>query len=70
MYPNPAKSFIHIGTDAVEVDKVEIFDPAGALVISLNQPRHIDISALANGIYFVRIETVAKSYSEKFLITR
>jgi len=70
IYPNPATSFIHIGTGAVEVDKVEIFDPAGALVVSLNQPRHIDISALANGIYFVRIETVAKSYSEKFLITR
>ena len=70
IYPNPATSFIHIGTGAVEVDKVEIFDPAGALVISVNQPRYIDISALANGIYFARIETVAKSYSEKLLIRR
>jgi hypothetical protein len=55
IYPNPSSSYISLGNE-VRVN-MEVFDVSGQLVISksVNAGEQIDISALHNGVYTVRV---------------
>ncbi len=48
VYPNPSSDIIHVSGDA------EIYDLTGKCVVK-SHDRHISISALPQGIYFVRV---------------
>jgi hypothetical protein len=75
IYPNPATSDIHIRTAAHEAGMlaVEIFNLAGEKVMDRKIPsagNHavLNVSALGNGIYFVKVTTSASSFIRKLFI--
>lgn len=58
LYPNPTKNSFTITTEA-EIAAVEIYSSQGQKVCTSTQ-KNIDISQLASGVYFVKIETTEK----------
>lgn len=66
LYPNPAKEYVDVVLDGNElnVKSVEVYDVYGKVlrtVVEVNDdssvPTRINVSGLANGIYFVRLVT-------------
>ena len=73
LYPNPAKEYVDIRVDEnINVTSMEVYDVYGKLINTVNvveNPTRINVSALANGMYFVRVTTeegtVTKSFVKK-----
>ena len=61
LYPNPAKEYVDVRIDGdINVTGMEVFDVYGKLINTVNvidNPTRINVSGLANGIYFVRVTT-------------
>jgi len=59
-FPNPVKNILTITTES-EISGVTISDASGRIVLAKNlirsQNTEIDLSALEDGIYFIRVET-------------
>ena len=53
VYPNPTTGVLHI--DAVDVQKVECYNQMGQLVGVYDHADELNISALSNGVYMLRI---------------
>ncbi|MGL4599756.1 MAG: T9SS type A sorting domain-containing protein, partial [Bacteroidia bacterium] len=56
LIPNPTQQFVNIITSE-PYEQIELLDMAGRFVMIAND-KTLDISALAEGIYFVRIQTI------------
>ncbi len=71
LFPNPASDWVEINSNT-KVSAIRIFDSVGKLKFNKNNIdlNHIDISNLANGYYFVQIETNNGIISEKLFIER
>jgi hypothetical protein len=70
VYPNPANDKLFIQTNGISILKIELVDFTGKLVYtsnSLNQNNGIDISGLANGIYFVKAYTANRILTTKVI---
>jgi hypothetical protein len=71
LYPNPAKEYIDIRVDGdLNVTMMEVYDVYGKLVNTVNvteNPTRINVSALADGMYFVRVNTEAGSVTKTFV---
>ena len=79
LYPNPAKEVVNVQCtmNNVQIDAVEVFDIYGKIVHTVVETRcttslqvtRIDVSGLADGIYFVRVVTeegrVTKAFVKK-----
>ncbi len=61
LYPNPANEYVDVRIDGdVNVKSMEVFDVYGKLINTVNvidNPTRINVSGLANGMYFVRVTT-------------
>ena len=66
VYPNPAKSTIHIISDN-DVDSAEILDLSGKTIIKSSSD-FIDISELPNGLYLLRINTLSGVSAHKISV--
>jgi hypothetical protein len=73
LYPNPAKEYIDIRVDGdVNVTMMEVYDVYGKLINTVGvcdtpvQTR-INVSNLANGMYFVRVTTEAGVVTKSFV---
>lgn len=67
IYPNPvANGIITVATNQRENFSVEVFDSVGALVVSkrFNMNTTVDVSALANGVYTVRVNSANASTTQ------
>ena len=71
LYPNPAKEYVDIRVDGdLNVTMMEVYDVYGKLVNTVNvvdNPTRINISDLANGMYFVRVTTEAGMVTKTFV---
>jgi chitodextrinase len=72
LYPNPAKEYIDVRVDELNVTSMEVFDVYGKLINTVNvidNPTRINVSNLAAGMYFVRVTTeqgvATKSFVKK-----
>ena len=73
LYPNPAKEYVDIRVDGdLNVKTMEVYDVYGKLlntIIVTENPTRINVSGLANGMYFVRVSTeegmVTKTFVKK-----
>jgi hypothetical protein len=73
LYPNPAKEYVDVRVDGnVNVKTMEVYDVYGKLINTVNvidNPTRINVSSLANGMYFVRVTTeegvVTKTFVKK-----
>jgi hypothetical protein len=72
LYPNPTTGRITIGGAVAEKQMVEIFDASGKLMLthSITGEANIDVSALSEGIYTVRISTKTGITNKKLVIKR
>ena len=55
LYPNPVTNILHI--DAQGIQEVNVLDVNGRTVMTEQNTNRIDMSNLANGVYFVRVIT-------------
>ena len=71
LYPNPAKEYVDIRVDGdVNVTSMEVYDVYGKLLNAMNvveNPTRINVSNLANGMYFVRVNTEAGAVTKTFV---
>lgn len=71
IFPNPGSSYLNIiNSGNSKVNYVSVFDANGKLLLSkyINEMNcHLDVEALAEGLYFVSIFTNESSYSYKWL---
>ena len=67
VYPNPANSEIHISSDLTGNYEVEISNALGEKLLLVRNQNTIDISAFANGIYFVKVSSGGQAAIEKFI---
>ena len=73
LFPNPAREYVDIRIDGdVNVTNMEVFDVYGKLINTVNvidNPTRINVSGLADGMYFVRVTTdkgmVTKTFVKK-----
>ncbi len=66
-YPNPAKDKIYIESNFA-LSHVSIFDLTGNEVAIRNKENPINVSELARGIYFLKIETQRSIFYRKVLL--
>ena len=71
LYPTPAKEYVDIRVDGeLNVNTMEVYDVYGKLVNTVNvvdNPTRINVSNLANGMYFVRVTTEAGVVTKSFV---
>ncbi len=73
LFPNPAREYIDIRVDGdLNVTMMEVYDVYGKLINTVNDidnPTRINVSGLADGVYFVRVTTekgvVTKSFVKR-----
>ncbi len=72
LFPNPAKEIVNVQCSMYNVESVEVFDVYGKLITTANDidnPTRINVSGLADGMYFVRVTTdrgvVTKNFVKK-----
>ena len=71
LYPNPISSSFRINTEE-KIERVLVYDITGEIQLEkCNNEKVIDLpSGIANGIYFVRIETEKKTRTFKVIVDR
>ena len=71
LYPNPAKEYVDIRVDGdLNVKMMEVYDVYGKLINTVTvteNPTRINVSSLANGMYFVRVSTEAGMVTKTFI---
>ena len=71
LYPNPAKEYVDIRVDGdLNVTTMQVYDVYGKLINTVNvveNPTRINVSSLANGMYFVRVTTEAGVVTKSFV---
>jgi hypothetical protein len=69
LIPNPATNEIKIENAKSKIESVEVFDVMGQLQTSNFKPQTIsvEVSSLAQGIYFVRVRTEKGSITRKLI---
>ena len=71
LFPNPAKEYVDIRIDGdLNVKMMEVYDVYGKLINTVNvidNPTRINVSSLANGMYFVRVTTEAGAVTKTFV---
>jgi Secretion system C-terminal sorting domain/Glycosyl hydrolases family 16/Fibronectin type III domain len=68
-FNNPARNFIHI-TSKNKLDKVELYDLSGKLVLTSQNTENIDIQTLPSGAYMMLLYAGKESTSEKIIIEK
>jgi len=71
VYPNPAKSELHIESNEFQYNKIEIFDVNGRLVqskiVTYEPKKHLPLS-LPNGVYCLKISNKAQLFTKVFIV--
>ena len=65
LYPNPTTSILNIAANGVK--EVSVLDINGRTVMTEQNVNSIDLSELANGVYFVRVITNDGVATEKIV---
>jgi hypothetical protein len=70
VYPNPVKHDLFIRSD-VSIDRIEIYHSSGARVLMVDSATEkVDVSALEDGFYFVRISIANKVITKKIVVRK
>lgn len=69
LYPNPSKTVLNIKTNkGLIINSIEIYNQLGQIVIAVtNSVNAVDVSNLATGTYFIKINTEKGSANSKFV---
>jgi|TARA_B110000503_G_scaffold141930_2_gene237072 hypothetical protein len=69
IYPNPAIDKVFIETDQKSFD-IELFNLEGRVMNQFTNTKHLDMSNLPDGIYFIRMSSTNKIGIQKLVISR
>ena len=71
LFPNPAREYVDVRVDGdVNVTAMEVFDVYGKLintVVVVDNPTRINVSGLADGMYYVRVTTDNGTVTKSFV---
>ena len=70
LFPNPANDIINVQSSMFNVQSVEVIDVYGKVINTVNvvdNPTRINVSNLANGMYFVRVTTEEGVVTKQFV---
>ncbi|MDR1729055.1 MAG: T9SS type A sorting domain-containing protein [Prevotellaceae bacterium] len=68
IYPNPVKTELKIESGKLRINRMEVSDISGKTIYYFNDFRNqVNVSALSQGIYFVKIETDEGIITKKFV---
>lgn len=71
IYPNPTNNIVKILNDNnLSINKIEITDITGRIVISLGNCEEINVSNLPNGQYFIKISNGESTIVRKFSVIK
>ncbi len=73
LYPNPAKEFVHIDIANSDINRIELIDLSGKIVLvkekNINSTISLDLSGLSEGVYIVKLHSgVGKVISSKLIV--
>lgn len=66
IFPNPVKSILNIASES-DVASLEIYDNLGRLIRKANDQKSIKVEDFPKGTYYLKIQTKAQVYYEKFI---
>ncbi|WP_417874023.1 T9SS type A sorting domain-containing protein [Xanthomarina gelatinilytica] len=66
IYPNPTKDKFHVSSD-LPIQKLEIYNFQGKLLLESNYTAEIDLSSYSTGIYYLRIFSDENIYVQKVI---
>ncbi|MDP3912277.1 MAG: T9SS type A sorting domain-containing protein [Bacteroidota bacterium] len=61
IYPNPVKKYLTIDYQGRSIERIEIYDIVGNLMLTEKLKEQIDLSALTPGVYFLKILDASKA---------
>ncbi|MEM9548924.1 MAG: T9SS type A sorting domain-containing protein [Bacteroidota bacterium] len=70
VYPNPVHQKLHLSNTGGMLGKIEVMDPMGKRVLmqySDSNEMDLDVSQLANGIYYLKVENESGSVNQSFI---
>ncbi|MDT0554675.1 T9SS type A sorting domain-containing protein [Patiriisocius hiemis] len=68
VYPNPSSEILFIKTKSIlQIDKLVVYDTSGKLVEELASTSQLDVSNYANGVYFLKVISKAKTTTLSFI---
>ena len=68
VYPNPSSEILFIKTKSIlQIDKLVVYDTSGKLVDELASTSQLDVSNYANGVYFLKVISKAKTTTLSFI---
>ncbi len=68
IYPNPVRDVLTIASDNLLIENYKIYSTNGTLILSkINSQNNIDVSGLANGIYFIEVTSESGNKVQKFI---
>lgn len=68
LYPNPVSNLLFISSEGAEVQSISVFNVSGQLILkAAGDNTHLDVSALAPGIYFAEITSEEGRAIQKFI---
>ena len=72
LYPNPTKGILEYNGSTLPIQQIDIFDQTGRLVKHMKEvaTNTLDLEALNDGIYLIRIQTATGNLNQKIIIKR
>jgi hypothetical protein len=68
LWPNPARESVTISGSKQPIERVEIFDALGKLVVTHTQKNTFSVATLAAGSYVVRVHSNARSEEHRLVV--
>jgi hypothetical protein len=68
MYPNPTNGKVYISSDNLKIEKMEVLDHTGKLVLKEENSNELDLSELSDGLYILRCYTFDKFITSKIVL--
>ncbi len=67
IYPNPATDILHVAEQGNGIDKLEVMNLSGKIIIQEINTDNINISTLPQGLYFLKIQSEGNTGILKFI---
>ena len=68
LWPNPARESVTISGSKSPIERIEIFDAVGKLVVTHTQKNTFSVAPLAAGSYVVRVHSNARSEEHRLVV--
>lgn len=68
VYPNPVSNVLNVSSVSIAIERIEIFNQLGQLVLGNSHQESIDISRLSQGVYFCKIKGENGNFERKRIV--